>query len=69
MIEPVWALGLLVVHRLIWVWMESWPFRTQATDEAVSFLAVFAAYEKLIALEPSTPTWAGSTSSWQPSGH
>ena len=68
--EPVWALGLLVVHRLIWVWMESWPFRTQATDEAVSFLAVFAAYEKLIALEQhSTPTPAGSTSSWQPSGH
>ena len=69
----MWALGLLVVHRLIWVWMESWPFRTQATDEAVSFLAVFAAYEKLIALEPSTPTSAGSeagsTSSWQPSGH
>ena len=36
---------------------------TQATDEAVSFLAVFAAYEKLIALEPSTPSPASSTSS------
>jgi hypothetical protein len=40
---------------------------TQAQDEAVSFLAVFAAYEKLIALEASTRT-SGSAASWQPSG-
>ena len=40
---------------------------TQAQDEAVSFLAVFAAYEKLIALEASART-PGSAASWQPSG-
>ena len=41
---------------------------TQAEDEAISFLAVFAAYEKLVALEASTRTPAGDGRSWQPSG-
>lgn len=39
----------------------------QVQDQADSFLAVFAAYEKLIALEASTRTPA-SAASWQPSG-
>ena len=40
---------------------------TQAQDEAVSFLAVFAAYEKLISLEASTRT-PDNAASWHPSG-